>query len=197
MKVIGITGGVGAGKSTVLKILQDICSCNIVMADDVAKSLMVIDGPLSQDAKRLFGKDAYSEDGTLNTVHIAGVMYGDEKIKAEWTNLVHPAVKKKIISEIEVTRLEGKYDFFFLEAALLLEDNYDLICDEIWYVDVSEDERIRRLSLGRGYTEERSRNIMKNQLSREVFLSKADFVINNGISEENTRLQLENRVEEY
>lgn len=197
MKIIGITGGVGAGKSTVLNILREICNCNIVMADDVAKGLMVKGGVLSDDAIRLFGKNAYCENGTLNTVHIATVMYGDDDIKNEWTSLVHPAVKKAILSEIDLCKKIGGYDFFFLEAALLLEDNYDLICDEVWYVDVSEEERIRRLSIGRGYTEEKSRSIMAKQLSREVFLQRSDFIIDNGISEENTRIQLENKVEEY
>ena len=197
MKIIGITGGVGAGKSTVLNILREICNCYIVMADDVAKGLMVKDGALRADAIRLFGKDAYTDNGSLNTVHIASVMYGDETIKNEWTGLVHPAVKKAILSEIDTCKNEGKYDFFFLEAALLLEDNYDQICDEVWYVDVSEEERIKRLAIGRGYSEEKSRSIMKNQLSKEEFLRRTDYVIDNGISEENTRIQLENKVEEY
>ena len=197
MRIIGITGGVGAGKSTVLNILREICNCNIVMADDVAKGLMVKGQALSDDAVRLFGENAYFENGVLNTVHIASVMYGDDAIKDEWTSLVHPAVKKAILSEIDLCKKTGEYDFFFLEAALLLEDNYDLICDEVWYVDVPEEERIRRLSIGRGYSEEKSRSIMKKQLSREVFLQRSDFVIDNGISEENTRIQLENKVEEY
>lgn len=197
MKIIGITGGVGAGKSTVLNILREICNCYIVMADDVAKGLMVKDGALRADAIRLFGKDAYTDNGSLNTVHIASVMYGDETVKNEWTGLVHPAVKKAILSEIDTCKNEGKYDFFFLEAALLLEDNYDQICDEVWYVDVSEEERIKRLAIGRGYSEEKSRSIMKNQLSKEEFLRCTDYVIDNGISEENTRIQLENKVEEY
>lgn len=197
MKIIGITGGVGAGKSTVLNILKEICKCKIVMADDVAKSLMVKGGVLSHDAIRLFGKDAYLENGLLNTVHIASLMYGDDRLKDEWTALVHPAVKKAIFAEIDSAKDTGEFDFFFLEAALLLEDNYDLICDEVWYVDVSEEERIRRLAIGRGYSEEKSRSIMSKQLSKEEFLKRTDFVIDNGISEENTRIQLENKVEEY
>lgn len=197
MKIIGITGGVGAGKSTVLNILKEICKCKIVMADDVAKNLMVKGGVLSHDAIRLFGKDAYLENGLLNTVHIASLMYGDDRLKDEWTALVHPAVKKAIFAEIDSAKDTDEFDFFFLEAALLLEDNYDLICDEVWYVDVSEEERIRRLAIGRGYSEEKSRSIMSKQLSKEEFLKRTDFVIDNGISEENTRIQLENKVEEY
>lgn len=197
MKIIGITGGVGAGKTTVLNILKEICKCKIVMADDVAKGLMVKGGTLSEDAVRLFGKEAYLDNGMLNTVHIASLMYGDDGLKEEWTALVHPAVKKAVIAEIDSAKDSGEFDFFFLEAALLLEDNYDLICDEVWYVDVSEEERIRRLAFGRGYSEEKSRSIMSKQLTKEEFLRRTDFVIDNGISEENTRTQLENKVEEY
>ena len=81
MKLIGITGGVGAGKSTVLNILKDISNCVIVMADDVAKDMMQWGGELSADVLRIFGEDAYLPDGRLNTAHIAALMYSRPEFK--------------------------------------------------------------------------------------------------------------------
>lgn len=197
MKLIGITGGVGAGKSTVLGILEEIADCVIVMADDVAKAMMQANGALSNDAKRIFGEKAYLENGQLNTAHIATLMYGNPQLMEEWTGIVHPMVRQSIMDMINSARDEGKCEFFFLEAALLIEEGYDEICDEVWYIYVSEEERIKRLIHNRGYTEEKCRAIMSKQLSQEKFLQKSDFVIDNNISVNNTRKQLENKLEEY
>lgn len=196
MKIIGITGGVGAGKTTVLSILREICNCEIVMADDVAKELMQYGKELSTHAIRLFGKESYNEDLTLNTVHIASLMYGNDTLKREWTDLVHPAVKQEILSRIDRAASEGITDCFFIEAALLLEEHYDEICNEIWYVYVDEQERIRRVMDNRGYTLDKARSIISNQMKHSEFSKHCEWIIDNGISVEDTRRQLENRLEE-
>ena len=196
MKIIGITGGVGAGKSTVLNILEEICSCKVVMADDVAKELMQYGKALSNVAIELFGAESYKEDKTLNTAHIATLMYSDENLKNKWTNAVHPAVKKEILSILEECRALGKVKYFFLEAALLLEEKYDEICDEIWYVYADEAVRIERIMTNRGYSLDKAKNIISSQMSHEAFLKGTQWVIDNGISMDETRIQLENKLEE-
>lgn len=196
MKIIGITGGVGAGKSTVLGLLKEICRCEIIMADDVAKELMAGGGILSQDAIRLFGSDAYLSDNSLNTRHIAEIMYGNPAVKKEWTSLVHPAVNKEIARRIERASKKPECEYVFIEAALLIENNYDKICDEIWYIYADKEERIKRLKESRGYSREKSESIIKNQLGHEDFMQKCDFVIDNGISVDDTKKQLENKLEE-
>lgn len=197
MKVIGITGGVGAGKTTVINLLKELCNCRVVMADDVAKELMMMDGPLSKDAIRIFGKEAYLENGALNTSHLSQIMFSNTGIKAEWTSLVHPAVKNRIIEMINCEKKKDTTEFFFIEAALLLEDNYDALCDEIWYVHVPAKERIKRLESGRGYTYQKSKSIIDSQLSDEEFINKTDYMIDNSINVENTRAQLEKLLEKY
>lgn len=197
MKLIGITGGVGAGKSTVLGILKEITNCIIVMADDVAKEMMQMNGALSADAIRIFGENAYLPDGKLNTTHIASLMYSRPELKEEWTGIVHPKVKQTVLDIIEDARLKSEYDFFFFEAALLLEEGYDAICDEVWYIYVDEDERIRRLVANRGYSESKCRSIMANQLTHQQFLKKTHFIIDNGVDVNYTKKQLENKLEEY
>ena len=196
MKIIGITGGVGAGKSTVLNILQELCLCEIVMADDVAKELMQYGKPLSDVAIELFGQESYKEDHSLNTVHIATLMYKDEELKNKWTNEVHPAVKKEILSKIEIAKTSGEIECFFIEAALLLEEKYDEICDEIWYVYADEAVRIERIMTNRGYSLEKAKNIISSQKTHEEFLLGSQWVIDNGISIAKTRIQLENKLEE-
>ena len=196
MKVIGITGGVGAGKTTVLNILKGLCSCEIVMADDAAKELMQYGKPLSKIAIELFGKDSYNKDFSLNTVHIATLMYKNEELKNKWTASVHPAVKEEIILRIENAKKNNSVKYFFLEAALLLEERYDLICDEIWYIYADEEVRIERIMANRGYSKKKSLSIINNQKKHEEFVAGSHWMVNNGVSVDETRIQLENKLEE-
>lgn len=96
MKIIGITGGVGAGKSCVLAALKKMCNCDIVMADDVARQIMEKGGILTAKAYELFGENAYNEDGTLNKELLSGVIYNNPSVKKQWELAVHPATNAKI-----------------------------------------------------------------------------------------------------
>lgn len=196
MKIIGITGGVGAGKSTVLGFLKELCNCEIIMADDVAKELMKKGNVLTLKAYELFGGKAYDENGILNRNHIAEIVYNNPSIMKEWENAVHPATNKKIFSMIEQAENDSK-DFVFIEAALLIENNYEKICDEIWYVYADENIRRKRLKNERLYSDEKIDKIYKGQMSDAEFRKHCCFVIDTGGSIDATRKQLENKLEEY
>lgn len=196
MKVIGITGGVGAGKSTVLSILKRICRCLTIQADDVAKELMVSDEKVVSCAYELFGPDAYVS-GEINRSLLASRIYGSDDIRNQWNNIIHPATNAKIYALIDEARISGEYDYVFVEAALLIENHYDEVCDELWYVRASEDIRIERLMSQRGYTASKCRDIIKSQMSDEEFLANCDYVIDSGQTPDEILVQLQNRLEEY
>lgn len=196
MRVIGVTGGVGAGKSTVLSMLKELCNCEIVMADDIAKDMMEPDGGLYQELIRIFGDKAY-ENGVLNRKYIAEQMYNNDSLKREWTAIVHPAVNSRIFSIIDDAKKTQKVDYVFIEAALLIENGYDRICDEIWYVFADAGTRIERLQKQRGYTPEKTGAIMDSQLSDDIFRSKSQFVIDTGHDIESTYNILKNKLSEY
>lgn len=197
MKVIGVTGGVGAGKSTVLHMLKELCRCEIIMADDVAKELMNYGQILCNTALRLFGTKAYDENKELDRAYIASKIYADETLKTQWTDVVHPAVNRHIHDKISEAGISGKYDFVFIEAALLIENGYDSICDELWYVYASEDVRRDRLKKSRGYSDARISGIFDSQMKEEEFRKHCDFIIDTGISMENTYKTVKNKLEEY
>lgn len=197
MKVIGVTGGVGAGKSTVLHMLKELCRCEIIMADDVAKELMNYGQSLCDTALRLFGTKAYDENKELDRAYIASKIYADETLKTQWTDVVHPAVNKHILDKISKAGISEKYDFVFIEAALLIENGYDSICDELWYVYASEDVRRDRLKKSRGYSDARITGIFDSQMKEEEFRKYCDFIIDTGISMENTYNTVKNKLEEY
>ena len=197
MKDIGDTGGVGAGKSTVLHMLKELCRCEIIMADDVAKELMNYGQSLCDTAIRLFGTKAYDENKELDRAYIASKIYADEALRTQWTDVVHPAVNRHIHDKISEAGISGKYDFVFIEAALLIENGYDSICDELWYVYASEDVRRDRLKKSRGYSDARISGIFDSQMKEEEFRKHCDFIIDTGISMENTYNTVKNKLEEY
>ena len=192
MKVIGITGGVGSGKSEVIKILSEICNCYVLKADDLARSLEVKGevcyGPLVE----LLGKEVLDKEGEIDARKMAAAIFADgkEDLLAKVNAIVHPAVKSRILSMIEDARRSQKYDMFFIEAALLIEDGYDRIVDELWYIYADEDVRRKRLKESRGYSDEKISGIFESQSSDETFRKYCKVVIDNSGDINRTKEQL-------
>ena len=111
-------------------------------------------------------------------------------------DIVHPEVKKYILREIERSRKE-ETEFFFIEAALLLEEKYDEICDEIWYIYCEKEVRMERLRRDRGYSDEKIKKLMDNQLPEEVFEERRDFQLYNDEDVAHTYLQIERKMRTY
>lgn len=198
MKVLGITGGVGAGKSTILDYLQRRWGAHIILADEVGRRLQKPGEAGYVQIVEAFGPEFLQADGSLNRQKLAAVVFADAGKLALLNGIMHPAVKTSIIEEIENERQKGGTSFCVIEAALLLEERYDLICDEIWYVEADAETRIRRLAKSRGYTREKSLQIMKNQLAREMYLEKCKFVIDNSSDFlENTYEQIDKGLMEH
>lgn len=192
MKVIGITGGVGSGKSEVLKLIEGMCSCVIVKADDLARSIEVKGEVCYEPLIKLLGEGVLSEDGQIDPKKMAQMIFadGEDELLASVNAIVHPAVKERILSMIEDAKRSKKYDFFFIEAALLIEDHYDSIVDELWYIYADEDVRRKRLMSSRGYSEEKISGIMESQSSDATFRRYCKVVIDNSGDIEKTKEQL-------
>ena len=194
MKIIGITGGVGAGKSEVLRLIKNMCSCIIVTADDLARSLEVRGEVCYEPLVALLGKKVLAEDGQIDPKKMARMIFADgaEELLQGVNAIVHPAVKKRILSMIDEARSAKSADYFFIEAALLIEDGYDAIVDEMWYIHADEDVRRSRLKSSRGYSDEKIDDIIKSQNSDAVFRKYCSVVIDNSGTLEDTAGQLEN-----
>lgn len=124
MRVIGVTGGVGSGKSFVLNYIEEHFDARVVKADDVGHLLMMPGQVCYEPVIQLFGDWVVNEDGSLNRETIAQIVFEKKDMLEKLNKIIHPAVKKYIIREIERSKKE-ETEFFFIEAALLLEDNYD------------------------------------------------------------------------
>ncbi len=187
--VIGIIGGIGAGKSTVMEYMSKHYSVYPILADDVARNLQSKGRPLWHEISDWLGPLALRPDGELNREYIAKIVFADEDKRIYLNKLVHPAVRKEIVRSIEDKRRYFKH--VAVEAALLIEEHYDEICDEFWYVDAEEEVRIERLMNSRSYTREKCLSIMDKQLSREQFKINADKVIDNSKGIEHLQKQLD------
>ena len=189
MKLIGVTGGVGAGKSEILSFLEKNYQAKTVGLDDVARTLQEKGGACYEGMIALCGKDIVKEDGSLDRPAIAAKMYTDKELIKKINALVHPAVRLELKKIIEEKRKMG-CPLLVVEAALLIEEGYDEICDELWYIYADENVRRSRLKAARHYSEEKITSILKSQLSDKEFRAHATVVIDNSGSFEETAGQI-------
>ena len=190
MKVIGLTGGVGAGKGTVLAYIEKICSAVVIQADQAGHLVMAPGERCYEPMIALFGKQIIKKDKTIDRRMVSDVVFGDERMRQKLNALLHPAIREYILEKIGEERKKGK-ELVVVEAALLLEDHYDDFCDKIWWVYAEKEVRIARLMESRGYTREKAENIMIRQASDSFFRQHADFIVKNNGDLEETYRQVE------
>lgn len=192
MKFIGITGGVGAGKSAILDYLKNKPDTKVMLADEIAHELMVPGTQCYDRLKAEFGtEDIYQKDGYFDRIKLAQVIFSDDEKRKKLNGIVHPAVRKYVIGQAAYERKEGKIKLLVLEAALLIEEHYDEICDELWYIYTSEENRRIRLKKQRNYSDEKIDEIFKSQLTDEKFRKACRVVIDNNGTIEAAAAQIE------
>lgn len=178
MKIIGITGGIGSGKSVVLKILRDEYEAYIIEADSLAHRLMEPDEIIYKKVVEEFGDNILAEDKTIDRGKLGSLVFNNDDMLKKLNSIVHPAVKEDIIRRIEEQRKLGT-ELFVIEAALLIQDGYKSICDELWYIHCDKELRIKRLMDFRGYTRQRAEAVMASQEPEEYFRANCDRVLDN------------------
>lgn len=197
MKVIGVTGGVGAGKSAVLDWLNKRPGCRVIMADQAAHRLEEPGEACYEPLTALLGTEILDASGRIDKRKMAARIFGDRELLQKVNGIVHPAVKAYLLHEIEKERASGQLALLFIEAALLIEEGYAGIVDKLWYIHAEEGVRRRRLKESRGYTDEKIDSIFRSQLSEQDFRAHCDVVIeNNGILED-VYTQIEKELGEY
>lgn len=179
MKVIGITGGIGAGKTEILGYLQRRADCRVIIADRAAHELEKRGGICYDRLVALLGKEVLSADGEIDKARMAARIFADRKILDSVNAIVHPAVKEYIAGEIDKERERGAFRYLFIEAALLIEGGYDQIVDELWYIYADEETRRERLKKSRGYSDEKTDSIMRQQMADHMFRRHCRVVIDN------------------
>ena len=195
MKIIGVTGGVGAGKSTVLNYLEKRYGAKLILADLVGHEVMEPGHEAYEQVVKAFGQEIVSEDKTIDRKALGAIVFADEKKRMILNRIIHPAVRQEILRRLEEAKL-SHLSYTVVEAALFLEENYDAFCDETWYIYTDEKIRRQRLKESRGYSDERIDQIFRSQKTHEEFQKRCLFMIDNNGSEEETFRQIDRRMKE-
>ena len=196
MKVVGITGGIAAGKSLILAYLKEHTRCRIIIADQVAHELEEPGGRCYQPIVSILGTAILTEDGRIDRAKMAARIFADGKLLSQINEIVHPAVKEYITGAIAEERAGDRIDYLFIEAALLIEDGYKTIVDELWYIHTDIQVRRERLKASRGYSDEKIDSIMNGQLSEEEFYGQCSVVIDNSGTLDSVYRQIDKKLGE-
>ena len=189
--ILGITGGAGSGKTTVVEMIEQRVPVVFLHCDVIAHELMKPGGASYEVLVKEFGKEILEDAGNvISRPKLAKVAMATEATRHRLNELTHPLVRKAVEEELE--RLTGAAfrGVVVIEAALLIEAGYKEICDFLWYVHTPLADRIRRMKEKRGYSEEKIANILAGQLTEQEFLAQADVVIENPDREKNEREEL-------
>lgn len=178
MLKIGVTGGIGSGKTTVCQIFE-LLGIPVFYADEVAKNLMVADSVLRKQIIQGFGQEAYFSDGSLNRKHLSALVFKDGELLALLNSFVHPAVFRAM----DEWSLQQHSPYVLKEAALLFESGSYQQNDFNILVSTNDALRIQRVMKRDGATAEKVKERIQNQMPEEEKRTKADFIISNNEDE--------------
>ena len=184
LPVLGITGGIGSGKSEVIKFLSGQPDHVVIESDRLAHSLMEPGNTAWEKVVEAFGTGILDEEGMIDRAKLGSIVFSDPEKLEQLNNAVHPCVKEYILEDIKRASDEGK-KLYVIEAALLVQDGYREICDAIWTIYVPKEVRIRRLLESRGGSREKWESVFSSQPEDEWFRENTDLCIENtGTKEE-------------
>lgn len=183
--IIGVMGGVGSGKSTVLNYLENNYEANIIEADKVAKEVMLPGNDVYNEIVKTFPEVIV--DNKIDSKKLAEIVFNDKEQLEKLNSITHPGAVKEIVSRIK----SSKNRIIVVESAILLGSGVEQYCDELWFVFCNMDTRIKRLIQTRGYSKEKCISVIESQPADEEYNKGADEFIDNSYSEENTREQID------
>lgn len=191
MKVIGLTGNIGSGKSTVSLLFKEL-GAEIIDADQVARDVVQQGKPALKEIAQLFGKGILNSDGSLNRKHVAEIVFSSDEKREQLNSIIHPAIFKRITDDLEEYKKAGA-DMVILEAALILEKKGLIkLIDNLVVVSIDKETQIKRLLKRGDLSVEQINARIKSQLSNSEKIKHADYIIDNNGKLENTREQVKN-----
>ena len=179
-KIIGLTGGIGSGKTTVAKFIEEM-GFPVYFSDDRAKNIVNDDEALKNKIKELLGEEAYDENGFYNIKYVSGIVFNDNEMRLQLNALIHPAVKIDFENWVENQNSE----FVFKETALLFELKLNESCYKSVLVTADDNIRIKRVMDRDQKTYREIEAVIDKQMPEKDKIKRADFVIfnNEGIDE--------------
>ncbi|WP_425669023.1 dephospho-CoA kinase [Vibrio owensii] len=191
--VIGLTGGIASGKTTVANLFKQQFKIDIVDADIVAREVVEPGTPGLNAIIEHFGPDIVRDDQTLDRAKLREKIFSNPEEKAWLNGLLHPMIREKMIEDLE----QVTSDYALLVVPLLVENKLDSLCDRVLVVDVDPQTQISRTVKRDNVSEEQANTILASQASREQRLALADDVVKNNPDDPDLLLQITDLHEKY
>ena len=184
--VIGLTGGIGTGKSTVTQMLEELGTA-VIDADKVGHQIYLPDLPAWREIVDTFGPEVLNADRTINRQALGKLVFADPEAMRTLNRIVHPKMFDRMVELIADMRAHGWMKAIVVEAAVLIEANWMDLVDQVWVVVASEAVVVDRLAKQRHLSPEQVRTRVAAQLTNDERLKHADVVIRNDGSLEEVR----------
>jgi len=178
MLTIGVTGGIGSGKSTVTKFLEEL-GAPIIDADKVGHAIYAPDGPAYHEVIAAFGRGILASDGTIDRRQLGPIVFADANALKRLNAIVHPKMFARMREMVDQLRARGERKPIVVEAAILIEANWQALFDQIWLVIASKAQVVERIERDRGLKPEQTEARIRAQLSDDERQKHASLVITN------------------
>ncbi|CAO1663700.1 dephospho-CoA kinase [Halomonas sp. NYA30] len=175
--IIGLTGGIGSGKSTVARAFETLGAAS-VDADDVAREIVLPGEPALLAIKNRFGDQVMHHDGTLNRAALRDIIFKDPEQRQWLESVTHPKIRERLLQHLAQLKTQGA-PYVLLVSPLLFESGQNLLANRAVVVDVPQALQLSRTQQRDGVSESQVHAILAAQLSREQRLAQADDVIDN------------------
>ena len=191
MKIVGLTGGISSGKSTVSSYLKQL-KIPVIDADEVARKVVEPNSQGAREIRKTFGSDVFEEDGSLNRQKLGALVFSNAENRQKLDDLLQPLIKIMILDEIEEYRQKGE-NMIVLDLPLLFEKQYEELCEDIIVVYISKELQLERLMRRNQYTKQEALSRIDSQLSIEEKRKRATVLLDN----QGTIQQLYHQVEQW
>lgn len=192
--ILGLTGGIASGKSTVAELLAEL-GANIIDADQVSRDLMGPGSPVFSRIVEAFGQGVLNGDGSLNRVALGQIVFADPERRRQLEELTHPPIWEEMRRRLEVFEKQG--GTIVLMVPLLLENGREQWVDQVWVVDIPESVQLDRLQLRNGLTRQEAEARLAAQMKAADRRAKADVIIDNSGTQEETAQQVRSAWNRY
>lgn len=175
MKVIGITGSSGSGKSTVAKIVKEELNAKLIVADEIVKKMQQPGNKYFEQIVKFLGEDYLNNEGKLNRKKIAKLIFKDQEIRIKINNLTQKYVVAEIKKEIE----KAEHEYVVIDVPLLIESGLNKMCNLVIGVTANKDEQIKRICKRDGLTQKEALARLEAQPNNEFYKKNIKFIIEN------------------
>ena len=175
MKVIGLTGGIGSGKSTVSQFLAEL-GATIIDADKIGHEVLKPDTEVWREVVVTFGKQIVTANGTIDRKKLGTIVFSNPEARAQLNQIMHPRIYEMVKAQLAEYQRQGT-NVVVVEAPLLVEADWTLLVDEVWVTTAAEDTVLKRLRERTGLSEAESQARIRSQLPPEEKIKSADVVI--------------------